>query len=77
MLQLAVIAPLADIRSESTHPNHPIHREAVRQHRPFTRLRGLGLSTIGRLFAAACNANLDRAIPNLIAEYAELAQGVK
>lgn len=35
---------------------------------------GFGISTIGRIFAAAYNANLDRAIPNLIAEYAELAR---
>ncbi|MCB0032395.1 MAG: SRPBCC family protein [Anaerolineales bacterium] len=34
---------------------------------------GLGLSSIGRLFAAAYNANLNRAIPNLIAEYGVLA----
>lgn len=35
---------------------------------------GFGLSTIGRLFAAAYNANLNRAIPNLIAEYDALAR---
>jgi hypothetical protein len=36
---------------------------------------GAGLSTAGRLFAAAYNANLNRAIPNLIAEYDSLAWG--
>ena len=32
---------------------------------------GFGLSTIGRIFAAVYNANLDRAIPNLIPEFAD------
>ncbi len=35
---------------------------------------GFGLSTIGRLFATAYNANLNRAIPNLITEYDVLAR---
>lgn len=35
---------------------------------------GFGLSTIGRLFAAAYNANLDQAIANLIAEFDALAR---
>lgn len=35
---------------------------------------GVGLSTIGRLFAATYNANLNSAIPNLIAEYNAVAK---
>lgn len=32
---------------------------------------GFGLSTISRLFAAAYNANLNRAIPHLVAEFTD------
>lgn len=38
------------------------------------KVEGIGVSTIGRLFAAVYKANLNRAIPNLIAEYDALAR---
>lgn len=39
------------------------------------RAEGVGISPIGHIFAVAYNANLDCAIPNLIAESAKLRKG--